>query len=79
MIDVHASPYCPSINYTVNISKQRFDMRNATIVNMIDSAMAGRMTMAGKILLSSAVQPGSTSTAFDVVAKAVGHLPCACA
>ncbi len=36
VVDVHASPYRPSIDYTVNISKQRFDMRNATIVNMID-------------------------------------------
>jgi uncharacterized protein (TIGR03435 family) len=36
IVDVHASPYRGSINVTVNTSKQRFDMRNATIVNMID-------------------------------------------
>ena len=36
MVDVHASPYRASINVTVNISRQRFDMRNATIVNMLD-------------------------------------------
>src|ERR1700722_19357961 len=36
LVDVHASPYRPSITYTVNISSQRFDIRNATIVNMID-------------------------------------------
>jgi uncharacterized protein (TIGR03435 family) len=34
--DVHVSPYRPSIDYTVNLSRQRFDMRNASIVNMID-------------------------------------------
>jgi uncharacterized protein (TIGR03435 family) len=34
--DVHASPYRPLITLTVNIRHQRFDMRNATIVNMID-------------------------------------------
>jgi uncharacterized protein (TIGR03435 family) len=36
IVDVHASPYRASINVTVNLSHQRFDMRNATIVNMID-------------------------------------------
>src|ERR1017187_4871412 len=36
IVDVHASPYRPSLTYTVNISLQRFDMRKATIVNMID-------------------------------------------
>ena len=33
---MHASPYRASLTYTLNISHQRFDMRNATIVNMID-------------------------------------------
>jgi uncharacterized protein (TIGR03435 family) len=37
-VDIHASPYRASLTYTVNISQQRFDMRNATIVNMIDFA-----------------------------------------
>jgi len=36
IVDAHPAPYRPSINLTVNIGKQRFDMRNATIVNMID-------------------------------------------
>jgi len=36
LVDVHASPYRPLITLTVNISRQRFDIRNATIVNMID-------------------------------------------
>jgi len=36
IVDVHASPYRASIDYTVNVSHQRFEMRNATIVNMID-------------------------------------------
>jgi len=36
IVDVHGSPYRPSINVTFNIGRQRFDIRNATIVNMID-------------------------------------------
>ena len=36
--DVHASPYRPSINYTVNAGHRRVDIRNATIVNLIDFA-----------------------------------------
>jgi len=35
---VHVAPYRPSINVTVNLSHQRLDMRNATIINMIDFA-----------------------------------------
>jgi len=42
VVDVHASAYRPSINVTVNISKRVFDMRNATIVNMIDFALGQR-------------------------------------
>jgi uncharacterized protein (TIGR03435 family) len=38
IVDLHAAPYRASIDYTVNISQQRFDMRNATIVNLIDFA-----------------------------------------
>jgi uncharacterized protein (TIGR03435 family) len=38
IVDIHTSPYRGSINVTINIGKQRFDMRNATIVNMIDFA-----------------------------------------
>ncbi len=38
LADVHASPYRASINFTVNVSRQRLDLRNATIVNMIDFA-----------------------------------------
>jgi len=38
IVDVHRSPYRASITYTLNISHQRFDMRNATILNLIDFA-----------------------------------------
>jgi uncharacterized protein (TIGR03435 family) len=38
VVDVHPSPYRGSINVTFNIGNQRFNMRNATIVNMIDFA-----------------------------------------
>jgi uncharacterized protein (TIGR03435 family) len=36
--DVHAAPYRPSINYTVNAGHRRVDIRNATLVNLIDYA-----------------------------------------
>jgi uncharacterized protein (TIGR03435 family) len=36
--DVRASPYRPSINYTVNAGHRRVDIRNATLVNLIDFA-----------------------------------------
>jgi uncharacterized protein (TIGR03435 family) len=36
--DVHASPYRPSINYTVTAGHRRVDIRNATLVNLIDYA-----------------------------------------
>ena len=36
--DVHAAPYRPSINYTVNAGHRRVDIRNATLVNLIDFA-----------------------------------------
>jgi uncharacterized protein (TIGR03435 family) len=36
--DVHPAPYRPSINYTVNASHRRVDIRNATLVNLIDFA-----------------------------------------
>jgi len=36
--DVHASPYRPSINYTVSAGHGRVDIRNATLVNLIDFA-----------------------------------------
>jgi uncharacterized protein (TIGR03435 family) len=35
---VHASPYRPSINYTVTAGHGRVDIRNATLVNLIDYA-----------------------------------------
>ena len=35
---MHASPYFPKIVYRTNISNQRFDMRNATIFDMIEFA-----------------------------------------
>jgi uncharacterized protein (TIGR03435 family) len=38
VVDVHASPYSPKIVYKTNISNQRFDMRNATIFDMIEFA-----------------------------------------
>ena len=38
IVDVHASPYSPKIVYRANISNQRFDMRNATIFDMIEFA-----------------------------------------
>jgi len=36
--DVHAAPYRSSINYTVNAGHRRVDIRNATLVNLIDYA-----------------------------------------
>ena len=36
--DVHVAPYRPSINYTVNAGHGRVDIRNATLVNLIDYA-----------------------------------------
>jgi len=36
--DVHAAPYRPSINYTVTSGHRRVDIRNATLVNLIDYA-----------------------------------------
>jgi len=36
--DVHAAPYRPSINFTVNAGHGRIDIRNATLVNLIDFA-----------------------------------------
>jgi uncharacterized protein (TIGR03435 family) len=36
--DVHAAPYRPSIDYTVNAGHRRVDIRNATLVNLIDFA-----------------------------------------
>ena len=38
IVDVHPSPYRPKIVYKTNISNQRFDMRNATIFDMIEFA-----------------------------------------
>jgi uncharacterized protein (TIGR03435 family) len=36
--DVRVAPYRPSINYTVNAGHRRVDIRNATLVNLIDFA-----------------------------------------
>ena len=36
--DVHIAPYRPSINYTVNAGHGRVDIRNASLVNLIDFA-----------------------------------------
>jgi len=36
--DVHPAPYRPSINYTVTAGHRRVDIRNATLVNLIDYA-----------------------------------------
>lgn len=36
--DVHTAPYRPSINYTVTAGHRRVDIRNATLVNLIDYA-----------------------------------------
>jgi uncharacterized protein (TIGR03435 family) len=38
VVDVHSAPYRPKIVYKTNISNQRFDMRNATIFDMIEFA-----------------------------------------
>ncbi len=38
IVDVHSAPYRPKIVYRINISKQRFDMRNAPIFDMIEFA-----------------------------------------
>jgi uncharacterized protein (TIGR03435 family) len=38
IVDVHTSPYRSSISYRANIGDQRFDMRDATILNMITLA-----------------------------------------
>jgi uncharacterized protein (TIGR03435 family) len=36
--DVHVAPYRPKIVYTTNLARQRFDMRNATVFDMIQFA-----------------------------------------
>jgi len=36
--DVHPSPYRSTINYSINIGDQRFDMRDATLLDMISAA-----------------------------------------
>ncbi len=38
IVDVHPSPYRPAIYYSTNISNQRFDMRDATLLEMITLA-----------------------------------------
>ena len=38
VVDVHAAPYRPKIVYTTNISSQRFDMRNATVLDIVEYA-----------------------------------------
>jgi uncharacterized protein (TIGR03435 family) len=38
IVDVHSAPYRPKIVYKTNIGNQRFDMRNATIFDMIEFA-----------------------------------------
>ena len=38
VVDLHASPYRPKIVYRTNLSNQRFDMRNATVLDMIEFA-----------------------------------------
>lgn len=38
IVDVHAAPYRPQIVYTTNVRRGRFDMRNATILEMIQFA-----------------------------------------
>src|SRR5580704_2489257 len=38
IVDVHPSPYRPRITFSTNISPQRFDMRHATILDMIEFA-----------------------------------------
>jgi uncharacterized protein (TIGR03435 family) len=40
LVDVHPAPYRPKIVYRTNISDQRFDMRNATVFEMIEFAYA---------------------------------------
>lgn len=36
--DVHAAPYRPKIVFTTNVGRQRFDIRNATVFEMIEFA-----------------------------------------
>jgi uncharacterized protein (TIGR03435 family) len=62
IVDVHASPYRPSITYTVNISHRRFDLRNATIVNMVDFVL-GRDDDDGRE--DAAIAGGPTWIDFD--------------
>jgi len=62
IVDVHASPYRGSINVSFNISERRFNMRNATIVNMIDFAH-GREDDDGRE--DSAIVGGPTWIDFD--------------
>jgi uncharacterized protein (TIGR03435 family) len=38
IVDVHAAPYRPTIDYTTNISSKRFDMRHATVLDIIEFA-----------------------------------------
>ncbi len=38
IVDVHSSPYRPAIYYSANLGDQRFDMRDATLMDMISAA-----------------------------------------
>lgn len=38
IVDVHPSPYRPTVDYRTNVSDQRFDMRDATMLDLISFA-----------------------------------------
>lgn len=42
IVDVHPSPYRNNISYHTNISDRRFDMRDATLLNMVTMAWSRR-------------------------------------
>ncbi len=63
VVDVHSSPYRSTINYRTNVGDQRFDMRDATLLDMISLAYKRE---------NAAVLGGPTwidFDRFDVVAK----------
>ena len=69
IVDVHPSPYRSAINYHMNIGHQRYDMRDATILDMIEFAYdrEGDAVLGGPTWIDF--------DRFDVVAKVDSLVP----